>query len=147
MIEIIGNAWSYYGQDKTIICITTNGFLKQNGEAVMGRGIAFQAAHYFPEMPELLGEHIRKHGNVPTIFEKYKLITFPVKRFWFEKASLEIIKQSAELFLKMLKEDWTYILTRPDCNNGKLDWKDVKPIIEFLPDNVKVITNERPTRS
>lgn len=44
MRDIKGNIWTLYDSDPTCyICITTNGFVKSNGEAVMGRGTALQA--------------------------------------------------------------------------------------------------------
>lgn len=45
------------------ICITTNGFVKKNGEAVMGRGCAKRVAELRPELPQLLGNDIRTYGN------------------------------------------------------------------------------------
>lgn len=44
-------------------CITTNGFIKANGEAVMGRGCALEAAQAFPNVPKLLGALITSKGN------------------------------------------------------------------------------------
>ena len=40
MNEITGNILNYIGKPKTLVCITTNGFVKNNGEAVMGAGCA-----------------------------------------------------------------------------------------------------------
>jgi hypothetical protein len=65
------------------LAFTTNGFVKKNGEAVMGRGIAKEVATHFPRIPRCLGDSIKYHGNhvqilrsggIPTQF-----ISFPVK--------------------------------------------------------------------
>ena len=64
------------------ICISTNGFVKNNGECVMGRGCAKQAADYFPEIPKLLGSNIRANGNNVTHLNDYcgvGIVAFPVK--------------------------------------------------------------------
>lgn len=78
MIEHYGDVWSY---SCDAICVTTNGFVKNNGEAVMGRGIAQQAAQRYPELPRLLGRAIRRYGNLPALLIPYPpaIISFPVK--------------------------------------------------------------------
>lgn len=64
------------------LCITTNGFTKSDGDAVMGMGIAKQMAERFPELPTLLGRAIRAHGNrvnyLMTIANT-RIYSFPVK--------------------------------------------------------------------
>ncbi|MCZ2224447.1 MAG: hypothetical protein LC122_12560 [Chitinophagales bacterium] len=47
MIEVIGNLFDFVNIADAI-CITTNGIVKSNQEAVMGAGIALQAAEKFP---------------------------------------------------------------------------------------------------
>lgn len=79
MKEAKGNMWD---MSCDAICITTNGFVKSNGECVMGRGCAKEAAEYFPEIPKILGGKIKKNGNtVQTIrhFEGVAIVAFPVK--------------------------------------------------------------------
>ena len=64
------------------VCISTNGFIKANGENVMGKGCAKEAADYFPELPKILGDRIKKYGNVVNKlrhFEGVAILSFPVK--------------------------------------------------------------------
>lgn len=64
------------------ICITTNGFVKKNGEAVMGRGCAKRAAELMPGLPEALGNAISAQGNRTYVHGPYngmQIVTFPVK--------------------------------------------------------------------
>jgi hypothetical protein len=77
---------NYLGAFPDAICITTNGFTKANGCAVMGRGCAKQAATRWPGTPELLGNKIRIDGNrtqhlanVLLNMKQVSLISFPVK--------------------------------------------------------------------
>jgi len=78
MQEEQGNLW-----DGSIIVITTNGFVKKNGECVMGRGCARQAANRYASLPSRLGQAILKYGNrVMDMGEQHdgiRLLTFPVK--------------------------------------------------------------------
>ena len=142
MIEIIGNLWDFYEVPNRIICITTNGTVKKNGCCVMGRGCASEAAKRIPQLAYLVGQGIKQAGNVMLRFPELKLFTFPVKHNWWEQADLELIRDSARSLEYWAKEEpyTTFILPRPGCGNGKLKWKDVKPVIKFLPDNVEVIT-------
>jgi len=138
MIEIIDNIWKYYEQGHWI-CITTNGFVKNNGECVMGRGIALQCKQKFPEFPKILGNFISENGNIVGVHQKYRIISFPVKHNWWEKGNLGLIEKSAyELSLIGSYID-NIFLTKPGCHNGKLDWKNVKPILEKYLNNNFII--------
>ena len=63
------------------LCITTNGFVKANGECVMGKGCAKQLVTYYPQAPRLLGQAIKQNGNVVQCFMHagVPIIAFPVK--------------------------------------------------------------------
>lgn len=147
MLEVTGNLWTY-GNAEAVRCITTNGFVKNNGLAVMGRGCALEAAKKFPSLPRLLAAHLRQNGNVLGEFDlsapdPVRIITFPVKHIWVEPADPVLIQRSAEaLSVLAIKESSSlFILPRPGCGNGQLTWVDVRPLLKFLPDNVLVITN------
>lgn len=141
MKEATGDLWTFPADWRVI---TTNGFVKRNGECVMGRGCAFEAKSRFKDLPAELGLRIKMQGNHASRFGEYNLITFPVKHNWFEKADPDLIVRSArELENAMRIKDGikgTVVMPRPGCGNGQLKWEDVKPLIEFLPDNVTVIT-------
>lgn len=139
MKEIYGNLWDHKNAD-SVICITTNGFVKKNGEAVMGRGCAREACQRIPGLAKRFGDHLLAHGNVP-VWLTTGLVTFPVKHNWYEAADIELIKTSADWLNKQalnLRQKW-FVLPRPGCGNGQLSWEYVKPYLEFLPDNVLVI--------
>lgn len=145
MIELIGDVWNLE-KDFDGICITTNGMIKKNGECVMGKGIAGQFKNRFPFAPKILGDKIIKNGNIfqpiiwnPTIC----YFAFPTKHHWYENSDIELIKKSADSLNKVAIENPNkkYLLPRPGCSNGNLKWEDVKPIINFLPNNVYIVSN------
>lgn len=144
MKETFGNMWGSCF-DGCVRCITTNGFIKKSGEAVLGRGCAKEAADRFKDLPKKLGTKLAMDGNNVHYFPEYDLITFPVKHHWREPADPILIKRSA----KQLRDIATitsiyFILPRPGCKNGQLEWSEVKKVIEgILPDNVIAITNEK----
>ena len=147
------------------VCITTNGFVKANGENVMCRGCALEAARIIPQLPKILGDKIRNNGNkAHVLYEQNNtfLCSFPVKpasiqfdetnvvnhmqsKFkvgdfvpgWAAKADPEIIYQSAcELRALADEHDWkTIVLPRPGCGAGELNWSDIKPILEEILDD------------
>lgn len=144
MKELTGNIWEQTTADA--ICITTNGTVKCDSRAVMGAGIAKQAAERYPDLPLILGDHLRKIGNHVNVMKFITrpsdneckcpaityLVAFPVKDVWYNKADLKLIEQSCEELVRMAdRTGWTNIvLPRPGCANGKLEWKDVKPVCE-----------------
>lgn len=138
-----------------IVCVTTNGFVKKSGEAVMGRGNALAMAQAIPQLPGNLAAHIKKNGNnVGPIFNR--VIAFPVKPvtgnynqllfhiqkrykptdsnipgFWC-KADLSIINNSMmqlNEFIDKFNLEKVY-LPIPGVNNGQLKFEDVKSILE-----------------
>ena len=151
MKEARGNLWDSGAE---AIVITTNGAVKNNGEAVMGRGCALEAKNMWPDFARTLGGVIKAQGNHVHTFSTANLlgsgrllITFPVKHHWREKADLELIKRSIEELLLIVtighgKGCKTIALPRPGCGNGRLDWEtEVLPLLEDkLDDRFTVYT-------
>ena len=138
MREDIGNLWTYPAD---AVVITTNGFVKKNGEVVMGRGCALEAAIKWPNLPKWIGQAIEDYGNHVFAFRRdignLKIFTMPVKHHWREKADIKLIKRSAEELTAEVNA-WGYktvVMPRPGCGNGQLDWEDVKPVLEEILDD------------
>ena len=77
----VGNIMQMIDKVSAIV-ITTNGFTKSNGEAVMGRGIAEQFKNMCPELPRILGSKLIQHGNNVHFLRqmgKTRIYSFPVK--------------------------------------------------------------------
>lgn len=131
MTYATGDLFAQYDLGQSI-CITTNGVINSRGRVVMGRGCALEAAERWPYLPKLVAEHVREHGNVPGLILP-RIYTFPVKRHWDEKATLALIRESATnligLFHATGKTERLYI-PRPGCGNGRLAWRDVRPVLE-----------------
>ncbi len=144
MKEVRGNLWDYYGKDGFVVMITTNGTVKRNGCAVMGRGCALEAKQRVPGIDKQLGQLMaRGTRRFCWPLDDGRLMSFPVKHEWHQKADLALIRESARFltaFAKAHSEDTTYILPCPGCGNGRLAWESVKPLLDGLPDNVWVIT-------
>ena len=140
MKEIKGDIWDYYAKGCWIV-ITTNGTVKKNGEAVMGRGVALEAKQKFPGIAADLGIPLSRIGNHVFWLED-RIFSFPVKHEWYQKADIKLIERSC-LELENLTTDKKVekiYMVRPGCGNGGLDWKDVKPILEkYLDDRFIIV--------
>jgi len=149
MIEITGNLWDYWQKPDMIVCITTNGVVTTSTvddrvvrSLVMGRGNAAEAKQRIPALPHILGNHVNHYGNVPAFISSYRICSFPAKEDWRAKSSLPLIEKSAEelLHLTEIYPRYVWVLPRPGCGYGGLKWEKVKPVIDFLPENVWVIS-------
>jgi len=131
--EISKNIWEQHKLGYWIV-IPTNGTVKRNWEAVMGRGLAAQAKSLYPKLPTELGKKLSTFGNNLFGFEEYKLFTFPVKHEWHQKADPALIKQSCKqlqacVYAYTGKNFWDVYIPRVGCGNGGLTWSFVKSIL------------------
>lgn len=78
MKEVKGNIWNFWEKGHWIV-IPTNGTVKSNGEAVMGRGLALQLTQRIPGIQKELGDQLHRIGNRPVFFMTHHVITLPVK--------------------------------------------------------------------
>ena len=142
MKEVNGDIWET-DLDLNIICITTNGMVNSKGEAIMGRGIAKQAADRFPGIKKVIGSHILQFGNTPCLYRNYPLlkethiISLPTKHHWKDCSDINLIEKSIIAILKIVDVNPNFRrigMTRPGCGNGGLNWNIIKSFIKPLLD-------------
>lgn len=159
MKEIFGNIWDLcLNYDATVI--TTNGSVKKNGDAVMGKGIALEANKRFPTLAKDLGASIKISGNRvgwwmpeeaiwddPTVPKV--LFTVPTKESWKSRSTIGLVENSAKklvqlvdtYFLFMVDRKPNIIMPRLGSGAGGLNWEDVKPVVApILDDRFTVCT-------
>lgn len=153
-------------QQGKVICVTTNGFVKKDGTAVMGRGNALAMAKIIPELPKNLATHLTKYGNtVGLIYDR--IIAFPVKPdkgnwedaldhikknhhktdsipgFWC-KASPTIIEKSLNRLNQLIdfyKLNEVY-LPVPGVKNGALNLADIDHILQKANKQIIFCSND-----
>lgn len=129
--QMQGDMWEEYLSPEVLYVVTTNGSIKNNGEAVMGRGTAKDAARLHPSLPKLLGDYLSAWGNVPYVLPG-NIATLPVKHDWRDKAADEtLIWQSLNL-LGVLVDVYRFpvvFLPRPGCGNGNLEWDAMEDLV------------------
>ncbi len=135
----------------TAICITTNGMIKKDGRAVMGKGIAKVADNYF-NISGLLGIYLSKYGN--RAFDMglysfngcnpYHVLTFPTKHDWRNDSDINLIKTSAEQIDRICKARGIdkCFLPPVGCANGHLNYDDVRQILMPILDDRYIIITE-----
>lgn len=174
MKEIHGNIWQV---EADAICITTNGDLKKNGRAIMGKGLAKQTVEHYPNIDIILGLLIKKYGNlvhmltgeyglnnkvpmlccteigeVPDadgIITPWHIVSLPTKRSWRDRSNISfIIFNLGQLSYLAQKKKWKKIvLPRPGCGLGGLIWHKIKPILTPLMDDRFFIINNEARKS
>lgn len=152
------------------LCITTNGIVKANGQAVMGKGVAKEAVQRFYGIQTLLGKKLQRRGSrvhlltrkdrdipyikLPRKNEALKvatpwhLVSFPTKGHWKDASDLKLIATSCKQLKKLVdKMGWEVVLLpRPGCSNGNLNWKDVKSIVkEYFGFDDRIVIVHNPT--
>lgn len=135
--------WNAF-HDTDAFCITTNSYIRNDGELVMGRGIAKVAKQTFEDLPKAFGEkidHLETYGLIPSNRNEIdKFVAFQVKTHFRNQADLDLIGKSAEGLLQMAEKypDKRFDLNFPGIGNGGRKQDEVMPIIEDLPKNVHV---------
>jgi hypothetical protein len=156
LIERAGDLWQV-GIDTVVI--TTNGFVKKDGRAVMGRGCAREARDNLTSgslpIDQILGYAIRQDGNhvhdlgswKHVSGRRFRILTFPVKTNWWEDACPELIERSAgELDITARRMGLRKVaMPQPGCGNGRLSWDEVKPLLSCL-DGRFVVCDYAPDR-
>lgn len=147
-----GDMWSVFGKTDWFL-ITTNPIVRKDGAAVMGAGIAKEAASRYPGLAFDFGTRLKGWGGywyehqVATIgvYGGQRIGCFMVKDHWQNPACPVIIMDSVDTLKDILRSlneigiGYQRIdLNFPGIGNGKLKREDVLPIIEQLPDNVHV---------
>lgn len=145
MRTLTGDLWSFHAQG-AYIAITTNGECKANGDAVLGAGLAKQAARRFPDLAKQLGAALRRQGNIPYLWKEYRLLTFPTKSDWRLPSTLPLIEQSAFRTMALLNDQGIQLLfcPHPGCGLGQLSWDAVEPVLARIFDDRIVIVTPTP---
>lgn len=151
MREIKGDLFEFRGQGNIII-IPTNGKYRYGSQiAIMGAGVAKQAAKVWPGLPQMLGRELAQHGNVVRRFAIKSALgeelvwTFPTKDNWADDSKLGLIDKSAEALMRHLDEmpeTHTVYLPRVGCGLGNLRWEDVEKVLRRHLDSRFVVVHK-----
>jgi len=154
--EVIGDLFSYPA-DATVVPI--NWRTRKNGDAVMGAGVAKQAAERWPWLPASLGNLILRKSPFTECLQATTtdgrlvyLLLVPTKHDWRAPSTVELVERGAKTMRDMAdRHGWTTVaLPRLGCGErtGQLSWPDqVRPLLAgILDDRFHVVTLARPDK-
>ncbi len=134
MVEKKCNLWLERAAQR---CIITSGAVSGDGEAILETRSATEAAKRFAGLAADLGRMLTARGtHVHQV--RPDLLAFPVKQFQWSKPTVQIIERSARELLELVGDAQT-LLPRPGCSPDGLTWDELKPALEFLPDNIIIV--------
>lgn len=138
-----GDVLNYIGKSD-IVCVTTNGIVKSNGELVMGAGCALAFKKRFPELPKTLGLKVKEKGNRPLVGGKVEdtyIVSFPTKNHYSDNSDLELIKKSAQILVQIADfyNSKTIYIPSPGTGLGNLSKTDVYEELSSILDDRFII--------
>lgn len=142
-----------YAAGQVAACITTNGKIKSNGCAVMGKGVALDADRRY-HVSGRLANYLRLYGNRCFDLGFYdkngnerdesdtepgiiRLISFPTKEDWRNPSIPDLIHKSAIQLDRILtaRDVKRCYMTPPGCGCGGLVLDDVMPLLAPIDNN------------
>lgn len=131
------------------VAITTNGVIRKNGCATMGKGQALEAKQVFSGIDTKLGQYLSRFGNrafymgiYPYRDRMMSLVTFPTKQNYWEYSNLNLIASSAQQVKKIadkFKLDKIY-LPPVGCGLGGLNYEhQVRAALQMVFDDDRFI--------
>ena len=121
-----GDLWEVNG----FHVIPTNLTLRRDGTAVMGRGVAQQAALRYRVLPDAYG-HFPRTRTHPQLFvhRDFQVICLPVKRHWSAHADLDLIRLGVQQLAALPCEIRPIALPLVGCGFGELSSRVVLPLL------------------
>lgn len=142
---LIGDIWQLSEQLDAWVVVTTNTVIRNDGRAVMGAGIAKEAAKRFPDLPFSLANHIRRWQDRVYIYQ-FPVICLPTKRNWRNPSRLDWIEKGCHDLKEVCRiiesvGDNRPVLVPPlGCGHGGLNWeRQVRPVVDSILDNERFL--------
>jgi len=140
MREVYGNLWDFHGKGYSLVVPTNLGW-RRDGSNVMGRGVASQAAHKFPDLPQIYGEVCQDMAarGVAEIWFYEGLIFFPTKPLdekkpwlsWMGRSVAAVVEKSTMQLAAWSNPGERIALPLVGCGNGGLPEEVVLPILRY----------------
>jgi hypothetical protein len=144
MLEVEGDFWDVFHEYDAVACMT-NKTVKDDGELIMGGGIAAGFKHQWNWLPYVWGQELKKdhRRDVMVTMRPHAphLIAFPTKYHPKSRSLIPLIEKCASELAVIAKTfDWKILITRPGCGLGGLKWDRVRlKLRDYFDDRITVI--------
>lgn len=129
----IGDIWEYHSNGAYVVIPTNTEFYEtsKGPRAIMGGGLALDAAERFPEVVYRYGEHLRS-GKTRLVASDLRLILLPTKEHWRNPSIPSLIDNGCRMLAKWAGSHPGFEIAVPalGCGLGALDWVVVQEIME-----------------
>lgn len=148
---MVGNPYESCNS-RDVICVTTNGTIKKDGQAMMGRGVARFVRDTFQNIDTKLGNLIKAYGN--RVFnlgtQEYSgkqliLFSFPNQADMSSKIDAKLIKKSIDELVDLCNKfqlKGKVYLPVPCVRIGDATWQEIKPLLASLDDRFVIYSND-----
>lgn len=134
--------WDYHKIGCWIV-IPTNTCIKSNGQAVMGAGLAKQAADRFPGLASGYGTYLGGFEGCNAInihrpwpVSNHRLVLMPTKHDWRNPSELWMVELVVDYLIQWtsaMTNSLVFVVPALGCGRGGLRWEDVQPVLDKLP--------------
>lgn len=142
MKEVTGDLFSYPCDARVI---PTNGQVKSNGLAIMGAGVAKQAAAENEQLAARLGRAIQQNGVRCEVIDHGipATIAFPTKYDWRWVSDIQLIASSTKELVALTNQYGWQVIALPHVGAGLgcLAWSDVSKFLEKELDDRFVVVS------
>jgi hypothetical protein len=120
------DAWALHDLGCWLV-VPTNTCRRRNGQAVMGAGLAGDAARRYPDLPGRYGNALR-NGNTRIIVHDHRLLLAPTKNDWRHPARMPLVHEllTAAAAWCAVNPYETLVVPAPGCGLGGLAWEPVR---------------------
>jgi hypothetical protein len=134
-VETIWDAW----KAGAWVIVPTNTVTDSKGDAIMGAGVAREAAIRSPGLRQRYGRYINLFGDTVYFDMESRFICFPTKHAWFMPSPVELISTNSYRLayaIKQMQPGANIRIVSPHlgCGKGSLSWDDVYPVVKHLKD-------------
>jgi len=125
------------------VVITTNGTVKKDGKANLGRGNAKEVGRAHEWVAAKLGRLVSEKGNHVHYIHN-KLISFPVEETWTSQAEMKLVERSARELKELAdREGWDRVyMPLPGCGFGGLRPSNVISVLAPILDDRFIVLNK-----
>ena len=131
---MVDDLWTVHIEGGWVV-VPTNTVRQADGTAVMGAGLAKQAADRFPGLAARYGLLLAQ--NEPrAAFPNWRIVTVPTKHHWRDPSTVDLVEHAVTWLTTWAERTHPTRVAVPalGCGLGGLPWATVAPILRQLPD-------------